>query len=264
MNIPGTLSRPHSPTLWKWGLRLVSLCVFALVWDLVALQVHSLLMPRFGETMIAIATLVGTPELWDALWVSNQAMVLGFALAVTTGIPLGFFMGRRRLAEKFFDPYLNILLVTPMSALIPIIIMATGLGLISRVLIVFSFAFVVIVVNARAGLRMVEPNLLEMARAFGASERQLWSKILLRGALPAVLTGLRLGLIRSVSGMITVELLLLALGVGRLILDFQGRFEAANLYATILVIVFEAVMLAQTFKWLERRATPWISQVVVE
>jgi NitT/TauT family transport system permease protein len=79
-----------------------------------------------------------------------------------------------------------------------------------------------------------------------------------------LLTGLRLGLIRSVTGMIIVELLLLALGIGRLILDFQGGFESANLFATVLVVVLEAVALTRLFIWFERRVTPWQGQVVVE
>jgi ABC-type nitrate/sulfonate/bicarbonate transport system permease component len=71
-------------------------------------------------------------------------------------------------------------------------------------------------------------------------------------------------LIRAISGMVTVELLLLALGIGRLILDFQGGFDAANLYATIFVVVLEAVLFMKLFRWLEQRATPWVGQVVVE
>ncbi|HEX7588218.1 MAG TPA: ABC transporter permease subunit [Anaerolineae bacterium] len=221
-------------------------------------------MPTFTETMIATVRLLATPELWEALWVSNQAMVLGFALSVLIGIPAGFLMARWHAAEQFINPYLNILLVTPMSALIPIMIMATGLGIVTRVLIVFSFAVVVLVVNTRAGLRTVDPTWIEMARSFGASEWQLWRLILLRGSLPAILTGLRLAMARAISGMLFVELLLLALGLGRLILDFQGTFESANLYATVLVIVCEAVGLMQVFKWLEHRAAPWTGQVVVE
>jgi len=154
--------------------------------------------------------------------------------------------------------------VTPMSALIPILIMMTGLGILTRVLIVFSFAVVVITVNTRAGLRTIDSGWIEMARSFGASEWLLWRKILLRGALPAIMTGLRLGMARSVSGMVLVELLLLALGLGRLILDFQGSFESPSLYATVFVIVAEAVILMQLLKWLERRIVPWTEQVVVE
>jgi NitT/TauT family transport system permease protein len=251
-------------TKMKWSLRLISLGIFALCWEIFAHYVKSLLLPGFSQTLGALGHLLITRELWEALWISNQAMLLGFSSAAVLGVAVGLLMGRWRTAEKFLDPYLNILLVTPMSALIPIIIMATGLGLVSRVLVIFSFAFVVITVNTRAGLRTLDPNWIEMGRSFGATERQLWLKISLRGALPAILTGLRLGLARAVTGMLTVELLLLALGLGRLILDFEGTFESASLYATVLVIVAEAVLLMQVLKQLERRAAPWLGQVAIK
>lgn len=253
-----------SPRAWKWVLRSISLCLFAAGWEFFANRIHSLLMPSFSETLEALAHLVTTPALWEALWVSNQAMVLGFALAGSTGIAAGFLMGRWHPAEEFLDPYLNILLVTPMSALIPIMIMVTGLGIVTRVLIVFSFAFVVVAVNTRAGMRTLDPAWVDMARSFGASEWRLWRSVLLPGTLPAVLSGLRLGMARSITGMIFVELLLLALGIGRLILDFQGNFDSANLYATVFVVVLEAVLLMQLLRWIEQRAAPWIEQAAVE
>jgi NitT/TauT family transport system permease protein len=213
--------------------------------------------------MPALVRLLGSEELWRAVWISNQAMVLGFALAAAIGIPLGLLMGRWHSLERSLDPYLSILLVTSKSALIPIVIMATGLGLLSRVLVVFLFAVVVITVNVRAGLHMVDPAWVEMARSFGATEGQLWHKILLRGAFPAILTGLRLGLARSISGMVSAELLLVALGIGRLMLHFQGTFDAASLYATILVVVAEAIALLQACRGLERRLTLWAGEGVV-
>ena len=254
---------PSERTL-RTALRLGSLIVFALGWEWTAQRMHSLLLPGFFATLKALLGLIASPVLWNALWISNQAMLLGFALGAIIGVPLGFLMGRWPPAERFVDPYLSILLATPMAALIPIIIMATGLGMVSRVLIVFSFAFVVITVNTRAGLRAFDPGWIEMARSFSATEAQMWRKILLRGALPAILTGLRLGLARSISGMLMVELVLLALGIGRLILDFQGTFQSAQLYATVLVIIAEAVLLMQGCKWLERHAAPWLGQVAVE
>jgi ABC-type nitrate/sulfonate/bicarbonate transport system permease component len=245
------------------SIRLGSLMVFALGWEWAARRMDSLLIPGFFATMKALSGLLISPILWNALWVSNQAMLLGFALGAVIGVPLGLLMWRWPPAGKFIDPYLSILLVIPMAALIPIIIMAAGLGMASRVLIVFAFAVVVITVNTRAGLRALDPTWIEMARSFGATEAQMWRKILLRGALPAILTGLRLGLARSISGMLMVELVLLALGIGRLILDFQATFESAKLYAIVLVIIAEAVLLMQGCKWLERRATPWLGQAAV-
>jgi NitT/TauT family transport system permease protein len=249
---------------WRWGLGAASLAVVALVWQTVALRLHSLLLPTFTSTMTAGVRLAGSRELWKALWISNQAAALGFMFAAIVGIALGLAMGWWRLAEQMLDPYLHVLLSVPKAALIPVLVMATGLGLLPRVLVVFSFSVVSIAVNTRAGLRLVERSWLEMAHSFGASEAQLWRKVVLPGALPGILAGLRLGLIRSVSGMITVELLLLALGVGRLILTYEGTFQAANLYATTLFVVAEAVVLMHALNWVERRAFAHIGEVAVE
>jgi NitT/TauT family transport system permease protein len=238
--------------------------VFVVGWEIFARQSDSLLIPTCTSTLAALVQLLSSPTLWDALWVSNQAMILGFALAAIVGTALGLLIGRWHAAEQFIDPYLNMLLVLPMSALIPVLIMATGLGMVTRVLVVFLFAVVVITVNTRAGLRAMDPAWVEMARSFGASERQLWRKILLRAALPAIVTGWRLGIARAISGMLTVELLVLALGVGRLILDFQGRFESAHLYAVIFVVVCQVLLLMQVGKRLERRSAPWASQEALE
>jgi NitT/TauT family transport system permease protein len=240
------------------------MAVLAIAWQLLAQKTHSLLVPSFTGTVTALFRLLTTSQLWEALLISNLAMVLGFVLAAMVGVATGFVMGRWRVADEFFDPYLNILLVTPMSAAIPIIIMVLGLGLPSRVLVVFSFSFVTITVNTRAGLRMIEPDWIEMTRAFGGTERQLWLKVLSRGARPAILMGLRLGLIRAVAGMITMELLLMAVGVGRLILDFQSNFEAGSMYAIVLVVIAEAVLLARLCERLEMRATPWAGGAGIE
>jgi len=167
-------------------------------------------------------------------------------------------MGRFRVAERAVDVYLNILLVTPMAALIPILLMSPlGLSLASRVVLVVMFSIVMVVVNSRAGVRQVDPSLIEMARSFGASERQIWWRILLPGSLPAVMTGVRIGLGRAVTGMVIVELLMVAVGIGGLILEYRGFFKADLLYGTVVIVVLEALALITVARWLERRVTPW-------
>jgi NitT/TauT family transport system permease protein len=260
----GLANATRSPRTLKFALRFLSVGIFLIAWEIFARLSNSLLIPTFVDTLAALVHLLMSPTLWQALWLSNQAMVLGFALAAIFGTALGLLIGRWRAAEQFVDPYLNMLLVLPTSALIPVLIMATGLGIVTRVLVVFWFAVVVIVVNTRAGLRTLDPAWVEMARSFGATERQLWRKIFLRGALPAIMAGMRLGIARAISGMLTVELLVLAIGVGRLILDFQGRFESAYLYAVVFVVVCQVVLLMQLVRWLERGAAPWKSQEGIE
>ncbi len=252
-----TESVSTSEVRWKWGLRLASLALAAVAWEAAGRGLHSLLMPTFLHSMSALGRLLLTRELWQAVWLSNQAMLIGFLVSVVLGIPLGLLMGRLRVAEEISDVYLNLVLVTPMAPLIPVIILAMGLGLSARAMVVFLFTFVFIVINTRVGLRNVDGDLIEMARSFGASERQLWTRILLPGALPAIMTGVRIGLGRAITGMVTVELLMVATGVGRLLIFFGDTFDSASLYAVVFVVLLEAVLLMELAKRVEKRLIPW-------
>jgi NitT/TauT family transport system permease protein len=242
---------------------LIVLVVLGVTWEISARVAHLLLVPTFSGTISGVFELIVDPKVWQAFFISNQALVIGFAVAVGLGIPLGLAAARFRRIEGFVDPYLNILLVTPMAALIPILLMSLGIGLASRVFLVVVFAIPVIIVNARAGVRQVDPNLIEMATSFGATEREIWRKILLPGALPAIMTGVRLGLGRGVTGMVIIELLMVAVGIGGLILNYQGRFQANLLYGLVVLVVIEALLLVSAVRAIEARLAPWASQTVL-
>lgn len=241
-----------------WPYRILTLALFLLAWQWYSQASGGLLIPSVSETGKALADMLASRDLWSALYVSNQALVLGFACAVLLGVPIGLVLGRFPTAEKYSNVYLNILLVTPMAAIIPLLVMSVGFGLASRVILVTIFAIVMVIVNARAGVRQVDPSLIEMARSFGASERTVWRRILLPGAMPSIMTGVRLGLGRAVTGMVIVELLMVSVALGGLILRYRGLFQAGELYAVIIVILAEALILINTVAWFERRLTPWI------
>jgi len=237
--------------------QLLTFVLFAAAWQIYGTYWGGLLVPTFTETVAAFAELVATREFWDAFLVSNQALVLGFLCSVVIGIPVGILLGRYRTLERFTDVYLNILLVTPMAAIIPLLIMSVGFGLLSRVILVTLFAVVMVVVNVRTGVRQVDPTLIQMAKSFGASERQLWRDVLIPGALPAIMTGVRLGLGRAVTGMVIVELLMVSLALGGLVLEFRGMFNAPALYAVITAILLESLLLISLAQRLERKIAPW-------
>ena len=246
------------------NLRLGSLALFCVGWELLARALSSMFVPSFTDTAAAFLQLVSTRPFWQAIWISHQAFVLGFGGALVLGTLLGLAMGRWRPVEGLCDPYVQLLLATPISAVIPVIILVIGLGLPARALVVFLFAVAVIAVNTRAGLKTIEPAWIDMARGFGATEGQMWRTILIPGALPAMMAGYYLGLGRALTGMIAVELLLVAVGIGRMILDYQGMFAANLLYATVAFVTGEAVLLLGAVRWIERRLTPWNDQVAVE
>ena len=256
-SLRGRLSR--SP----WTYRLLVLAVIGSIWEAYARTADLLLIPTFTETMLGIVTLIVDPVTWNAFMISNQALVVGFTISVVFGILFGLGAARFRSIEGFVDPYLSILLVTPMAALIPILMMSLGIELSSRVVLVVVLSIPVIIVNSRTGVRQVDPNLIEMATSFGAGEREIWTKILLPSSIPQIMTGIRLGLGRGVTGMVIIELLMVAVGIGNLILVFQARFEAELLYALVVLVVFEALILVSVLRAIERRVAPWANQTLL-
>jgi NitT/TauT family transport system permease protein len=217
-----------------------------------------MLIPTFTGMLAGFVDLLFVNgRIWEPLLISNQALVLGYLLSIVVAIPLGLAAGRAKVIDRILNPYVGIILAVPIAPLIPIVITALGLELASRVMIVFLFSFIYITVNTRAGVRTVDPGLIEMAKSFGANERQVWRRIIIPGAIPAIFAGLRIGLGRAIAGMVIVELLLVASGLGRLLLEFSGRLQADLVFATVLVVIVEALLLLSTMRLVEKRAAPW-------
>ena len=247
-----------------WGLRLLVLALVVGLWELFVSYSQNFLLPRSTEMVTGLFRLLfAEPRFWEALYVSNQALILGYAFSVIVGIPLGLLAGRFHWMDRLLNPYVGVLLAMPVAPLIPIVIIALGLGLAARVFIVVLFAFVFITVNTRAGVRGVEPSLIEMAKSFGASEGQIWRRIVIPGALPAIFAGMRIGLGRSITGMVMVELLLVASGLGRLLLEFSGRMQSDLVFATVLAVIIEAILLLTAMQVIERRIAGWAPDISI-
>ena len=254
----------NKSTLRDWSLRLLVFAVAVGVWEQFLSSGQNFLLPRFVETMRALFSLLfSEARFWEALYISNQALLLGYAASLLLGIPLGLAAGRLRWSDRLFNPYVGVLLAMPVAPLIPIVIIALGLGLAARVFIVVSFAFVFILVNTRAGVRNVEPSLIEMAKSFGATEGQIWQRIVIPGALPAIFAGMRIGLGRAITGMVMVELLLVASGLGRLLLEYSGRMQSDFVFATVLAVIIEALALLSAMQLFEKRLARWAPDVSI-
>ena len=239
------------------ALRLLSLITLALLWEIAGRTGNTRLLPPFSIVVVAWFELLVSGQLFRALSISLQAMALGYVLSVLFGVPLGLLMGRYRRLESFLDIYMTALLTVPMISFIPFLVIAFGLGLHSRVWIVFLFAFVIIAINTTAGVRNVDATLTEMARSFGARESDLFLKVILPAALPMIMAGLRLGMGRAVLGMVTSELILAVVGFGAMLMTFSASYNSPALFATILTIVLLAVALLAVIQYLDRRLMPW-------
>lgn len=237
----------------RWLPPLAFLVLVCAVWQVYATAKQSLLLPTFTATMAALVAQIGQGTIWEPLARSNVTMIIGFLISVVIGVPLGFLMGRRSAIDRVSAPYIALMIVIPIAPLLPIVVMAIGFGLQAGVLVVVLFALVYITANARAGIRSVDPQLVEMARSYGANELETWRFVLIPNALPAIGTGLRIGLGRAFSGMLLGELLLFSSGIGLQMLDFRGRFLSADLFAVVIILLMEALLIGASMRWLERR-----------
>jgi NitT/TauT family transport system permease protein len=201
--------------------------------------------------------MVQSGEILSNLGASVTALGIGYGLALLVGIPLGVLMGRYRTVEYLFEPYINALLATPSLLYVPIFFGIFGVSRATQVAVVFTYSAIIITVMCMSGVRTVDAGLVEMARAFGASERQLLVRILIPGSLPMVMAGLRLGMGRAVRGMINGEMLIVLVGLGALVRQYGSRFDAASVFGILLVVIAVALVCTASVQWLERRVTRW-------
>ncbi|WP_428965683.1 ABC transporter permease [Micromonospora fluostatini] len=238
------------------GLRCLTLAVLLGAWQ-VAGTAGGVGLPSPARTASALAELLADPAFHRALWATNQALVLGFGLAVAVALPLGLLMGRLDLVNRTVRPYLSLLIAVPVIAFIPVIQATLGLTLSARVAVVFLFSVAYVAVNCAVGVRSTDPALVEMARSFGAGRLATIREVILPAAVPGLMAGVRVGLGQALIGMVVAELALVGAGVGSLIAEFQGRFQVASVMAVTLVVVAEGVLLLSLAAWCERRLSRW-------
>ncbi|MEX4004871.1 ABC transporter permease [Paraburkholderia sp. EG285A] len=191
--------------------------------------------------------------LWPALYSTLEATIAAFLLASVVGVVFGVALGLFPRVEALIDPYLNALNAMPRIAFGPVFIIAFGIGQASKVALAFSIVVFVMMVNARSGVRMVDRDIMTMARVMNCSRTQMFFKILLPSAVPSIFAGLRLGLIYSLLGVITSEIIASRVGLGQLIAWYSGIFQLEGVYAVVLVLAVVASLLNMFMSAIERR-----------
>lgn len=228
------------------------------VWELAGRVAGFRFLPPFSKVIAAAAELIFKEEIVTPLAASLLSLALGYGAAVVLGLALGVLMGRYRLLEFALSPYVNALLAAPKVALVPVFYAVFGLSRMIQVGVIFLSAFFVIVLNTMRGVQSVNPAYTEMGRAFGATNRQLLSRVLLPGALPLTMAGLRLGIGHAVRSMIAAEMIVALFGLGALLRSYGGRFDAEKVFAVLLVVITVALATSYAVAAVERRVTEWM------
>ncbi|MEA2982503.1 MAG: hypothetical protein QOF91_1355 [Alphaproteobacteria bacterium] len=249
--------RRRRAALQNLGIRMVSLVIFLAIWQIAAMNVDPVLFTSPAKVAVAAVGMIASGELWAGLWPSLLVLVMGLTLAVIFGTLLGLALARFHILDVGLTVYITFLYSIPSVALVPLIVLWAGYETTAKVIILFLFAFFPMVINTYQGVKSVDLKLLEVGRAFRCSERQLWTNIVLPGALPFIVTGIRLAVGRGMIGMVLADLYTAISGIGYLIVRTASTFQVDKMFVPIVTLGLLGVTLTALLRLAERYVAPW-------
>ena len=238
-------------------IRTVSVVVFFVWWEYAARDANPLFMTYPSAIFKAAWQLTLDGELPNALLESFIPFVVGLAISIVGGILIGIMIGQSWWLEYILDPFINALYSIPRVALIPLIILWAGLETNGKIVIVASIAIFPVIVNTYSGIKDVRGSLIEIGRAYGASEFQIFTKIVLPAAVPYIMAGVRLAVGLAIIGVIVSEFFTAVTGLGGLIVLFANNFATAKVFVPIIITGVLGVALTESVAFIERRLSRW-------
>lgn len=254
--------RPEEHRRWRWRpgprlyLPIASLVVFLTAWEVVGRSTDPLLFAPPSRTFMAFGQLLASGELVTATAITIGALTVGYGAAIVVGIVLGVLMGRSMLG-RLLGPYLYAIFSTPRVVIVPLVIVWFGVGYTGRLFLVFLWSMIAIATSTADGVRNARPDLVEVARSYGASGVEMVRHVLLPGAVPFVLSGLRVGAERAVVGVVIAEMFLQVTGIGGLIRNSASQFETAETLAGVITIAAIGIILISALDLIESRFSRW-------
>jgi NitT/TauT family transport system permease protein len=232
-----------------------SLLIWGLLWEIVGQLGLTFFVPPLSEVFVTLFTIIGTPAFLGALADTAKAFFAGVFFSVVIGIPLGILMGRSRLIDELLLPWVNIFVSAPLTALVPVLMVLFGFGLKSIIITTTMFGIWIIILNTRAGVRQINRSLIEMATSFGASPMDAFFKVYFWAALPEILGGVRIGVIRAVKGVIIGQLLVSIVGFGALFELYASNFLMSHFWAVLIVLFALAFSISEFLGYLEKKVS---------
>jgi NitT/TauT family transport system permease protein len=236
-----------------------TLAAFLLAWELAADTgaVNPLFISSPSRIAQAGAVLIADPQFWNDVGVSAREFMFGYVAAALIGIPLGLAMGLSRRLSYILGPFVDTLNAVPRVTLLPLLIIWFGIGIWSKVAVVFLGALIPIVISALSGVKTNEARFLAMAKSFSASRRKIFASIILPGTVPYIFTGLKYAAGRALLGVVVGELYAATAGVGHMIADAGNLFQTDTLFFGVAVFTATGLVVVALLDRLERRFERW-------
>lgn len=235
-------------------LQLFGIGITLAVWEIVGRVMGEALLAAPSVVIREYTGLLRDGTMLAELFVSLRQMLVGFGLACIAGMPLGIAMGRSKVCDLIVHPWVSMLVVLSVAALVPLFLLLFGSGFEFRAAIVFMASVWYIVLTAYHGARGVEPRFLEVARSFGASPGAVFWKVLLPALYPYLITGARIGLVHGIRAMVVAEMYVIV-GYGGLIHKTGLDVSTAPLLGLLVTLMAMSLL----SNWLLRLAGDWLA-----
>lgn len=238
--------------------RILVIVGLILFWEVgVRLGGDPLFMAPPSQVVVSLVEFAWNPQVLGALRTTLYELVTAFALAVAIGLPAGLIVGLQRFAYGSFYPIVLLLYAIPQATILPLVILAFGIGTELKIAFGFTHAVFPIVINVVAGVQGLKPSLIVCARSMGANRRQILTSVVLPHMVPSFFTGMRLAMTGDLLGVLLAELYVSQAGVGHYTRLFTESFEPQKLFALVAALATIAVILNELCRRAERRMSRW-------
>jgi len=247
-----------SRRLWVTLLRIGIIGGFFLLWEIASGNwIEPFLISSPSRILTSMIAGFRSGDLIQHTWVTFQEIAIGFPVGAILGIALGYAFGRSRLLAEIFEPIIIGLNGIPRTALAPLFIVWLGIGIWSKVGVVFLLTFFLNFFNTYAGMRQMDQEYIDLARLMGAGRWKLTFKVILPAISPYMFTGIRTSIPFSVIGAIVGEFVAATEGVGFFIRQAAGLFRTADVFVGIIVLMLMVIAMDKVAELIERRALQW-------
>jgi ABC-type nitrate/sulfonate/bicarbonate transport system permease component len=226
-------------------------------WAVTSGKINSLFLASPSGVVARLFEVFANGTIWPHIWASGEVAIWSFLLCVGVGVPLGMLMGRVRLARDTLEPFIIAKYSSPTVAFLPLLIIWLGIGVMSKVALVFLGGVFVIIINTEAGVSNVDRKLVETARSFMASEFQILRKIVLPGSLPFIIAGIRLAVGRILIYVVIAEMFASTQGLGYLIFQAGAMYDTTLIFVGVTILATTGIVMNSLLRLLEQKIAPW-------
>ena len=241
-----------------WGWLLISFLTAMLLWFFLSVNEKTARSFPFLPAIIeALGTVISRGILAEDFISSMISVLAGFALGFVTAVPVAFLMGWYAPFRHVVEPWIQFVRNIPPLAYIPLVIVGAGVGEPSKIIVIFIACFLVLVVTIYQGVCNVDVTLIKAARILGATDRDIFFRVVIPASTPFILTGARLGLSAALTTLVAAELTGASEGLGMMIQKASGYYDMGTVLMGIIVIGIIGISMEKLVRFLERRLTGW-------